>query len=503
MDTTFGDLIDGARVHLDGAIKHARDHVDGDIAAASKDAGRSLTAMLARCAEDFAHAGEVAAPIRQASLLLTRMEEPGPAAAATHPIPLHLRAAARTWGAAGDMLATHFTRHRDAPRSDWAAVIGNRQVREHLLTEVAGHALALAEILDGTALAREPDVRHACVLLRSPAVQQASLPGDAAALRAIPLNQPPQSPPPIPTVAQTPRELSAHIVDGTDTLRALCHRTQATSPRDWQRTALAASVITDLAAKALTQLIRRAYALNPDREHRLRKALQRAANGVQQANAEWKCVLHAWNGRFAPGPIVAPARQQHLEQVAVRLGRLLHDNPIWTPAEENAAPLKRPAAIAPTTADMVPIVRAVLHSIEGLRVVAERDRRDVTQALRIDVEQPGRSQLLAAYRDLGSPKGRALWSLGEAILLAAPAESRDELRQDIHLLELRRDGRTLDGQAVRKQNRTLRRPETLTAHAAMSDSRLDLSAASSAASVAVRSSPPPSPPVRHHGGPSP
>src|SRR5690606_26476521 len=92
----------------------------------------------------------------------------------------------------------HFTQHRDAPRSDWAAVIGNRQVREHLLTEVAEHALALAEILAGTALAHEPDVQEACLLLRSPAVKQASRQGDATALRAVPLNQPPQPPPPIP-----------------------------------------------------------------------------------------------------------------------------------------------------------------------------------------------------------------------------------------------------------------------------------------------------------------
>ncbi|WP_055483180.1 hypothetical protein [Sphaerimonospora mesophila] len=502
MDTTFGDLLDDARGHLGGIAVQDRDHLDAAVTAAAKDASRSLTAMLARCAEDFAHAGEVAAPIRQASLLLTRLEEPGPAAAAAHPLPLHLRAAATAWGAAGDMLATHFTRLREAPRSDWAAVIGNRQVREHLLTEVAGHALALAEILDRTALAHEPDVQQACVLLRSPAVQQASRSGDAAALRAVPLNYSPQPPQPLPQVAQTPQELSTHIVTNIDALRALHHRVQTFSPRDWQRTALAASIITDLAAKTLIQLINRTYELNPG-HGRLRRALRRAAEGVHQAKTEWKCVLRAWNGRVTPGPIVNSVRQQHLEQVAVRLGRLLHDNPAWTPAKQDAAPPKAPGVIAPTTADMVPIASAVLHSVEGLLVVGERDRRNVTKALHVDVGQPGREQLLTAYTELGTSKFGTSRALGEAMLLAAPAELHDGLRQEIHLLELRRGGRKPDDRAVRRSYGSPHPLQTLNARAAMSDSRLDLSAASQAASVPVPPSPIPAPPVRHRGGPSP
>ncbi|GIH51699.1 hypothetical protein SAMN05421833_129107 [Microbispora rosea] len=487
MDTTFGDLLDGAWTHLGGATMHAHPQLGGDITAAAKDACRSLTARLARCAEDFTRADDIAQPIHEASRLLTRLGGYTSAAAARHPLALHLRAASTSWGAAGDMLATHFTRRGDAPRSDWAAVISDEQVRDGLLSEVADHTLALVAVMDRSGLTRDLDTQTACSLLRSSALRCASRSGDAASLRAVPLNEPPWPPQPVPQEAQTPHELSAGIIDGSDALRALCHRPQELSPRQWQRTALAASIISDIAAKSLTQLTRRCYELNPHRQQALGKALQQATDVVQRANAEWKGVRQAWHGQVAAGPLSASVREQHLDQMTVRLGRLLHDNPRWTPARQDRAPLKAPAVIAPAIADMVPIARAVLHAFEGLTVVAGRDRQDVRRVLRADVGQPGRRQLLAAYEQLGSPKARASLALSEAMLLAAPPELRDELWQDIRILELRRNG-TLDGSASAR-TATLHQLKTLIAGADGPESRLDLSTASRTAGATIPPAP--------------
>ncbi|MEU6430760.1 hypothetical protein ABZ860_33100 [Microbispora sp. NPDC046973] len=235
------------------------------------------------------------------------------------------------------MLATHVTRRGDAPRSDWAAVLSDEQVRNGLLNEVADHTLALVAVMDRSGLTRDLDTQTACSLLRC-----ASRSGDAPSLRAVPLNEPPWPPQPVPQEAQTPHELSAGIIAGSDALRGLCHRPQEFSPRQWQRTALAASVITDIAAKSLTQLTRRCYELDPDRQQALGKALQQATDVVQRANAEWKGVRQAWHGQVAAGPLSASVREQHLDQTAVRLGRLLYDNPRWTPARQDSAPLKAP-----------------------------------------------------------------------------------------------------------------------------------------------------------------
>ncbi|MEN3540789.1 hypothetical protein AAH991_37145 [Microbispora sp. ZYX-F-249] len=496
MDTTFGDLLDGAWTHLGGATMHAHPQLPGDITAAAKDACRSLTARLARCVEDFTRADGIAQPIHEASRLLTRLG-PTSAAAAAHPLALHLRAASASWGAAGDMLATHFTRRGDAPRSDWAAVISDEQVRDGLLSEVADHALALVALMDRSGLTRDLDTQTACSLLRSSALRCAFRTGDGASLRAVPLNELPWPPQPVPQQAQTPQELSTGIVAGSDALRALCHRPQEFSPRQWQRTALAASIITDIAGKVLTQLTRRCYELNPDRHQGLGKALQQATDAVQRANTEWKGVRQAWHGQVAAGPMSGSVREEHLDQLTVRLGRLLYDNPTWTPARRDTAPLKAPALIAPGTADMVPTARAVLHAFEGLTIVAERDRLDVRRALRADTGQPGRDQLLTAYERLGSPKVRGSRALSEAILLAAPAELRDELWQDIRILELRRSG-TLDGSTSAREA-TLRRLKALTTGADGYGSRLDLSAVSRLEAAAVPS-PTPMPPPRRYGG---
>ncbi len=183
MDTTFGDLLDGAWTHLGGATMHAHPQLDSDITAAAKDACRSLTSRLARCVEDFARADGIAQPIHEASRLLTRLGGYTSAAAAAHPLALHLRAASTSWGAAGDMLATHFTRRGDAARSDWAAVISDEQVRDGLLSEVADHTLALVAVMDRSGLTRDPDTQTACSLLHSVRVPFRALQGTFGELR--------------------------------------------------------------------------------------------------------------------------------------------------------------------------------------------------------------------------------------------------------------------------------------------------------------------------------
>ncbi|OPG01655.1 hypothetical protein [Microbispora sp. GKU 823] len=196
-------------------------------------------------------------------------------------------------------------------------------------------------------------------------------------------------------------------------------------------------------------------------------------------------------------PLSASFREQHLDQMTVRLGRLLYDNPTWTPARRDTALLKEPAVIAPSIADMVPTARAVLHAFEGLTVVAERDRQDVGRVLRVDTGQPGRDRLLTAYEQLGSPKVRASRALSEAMLLAAPAELHDELWQDIRVLELRR-GERLDG-GTSDRAASLRRLRAMTTGADSYDSRLDLPAVSRVGLVPTPSPASP-PPLRRQGG---
>ncbi|MEW9533592.1 hypothetical protein [Microbispora sp. NPDC049125] len=470
MTATFGDFIDGARAHLEIADRHAHADIHPGISAGIFDAGRSLTAMLARCADDFAGAREVGNPLRHASHLLGRWETDG--SSAQHPIPLHLSAAAVAWGAAGDVLATHFSPRRTHARSDWTTVITDQRVRSHLLSEVAGHALALSSILDRTAHAHAADIRAARHLLSSsPMVAAARLDGSAA-LRVVPLNQP-AAPEPIPQVAQTADELRAGITTGAEALRALRYHDTDKGPAEWHRTALAASIITHISARMLTQLTRRAYELNPDRQHDLGQLLQRATDGLDQSHAEWKGVRRAWLRHLRPGPVARSLRQQHLEQVAVRLGRLLYANPMWTPAPHDAAEIKSPQALATSTGAMVPTLRSVLHTFEALIAVTEQDRGDMIRAGKADHLPDGdTSALRTAYEELSTPKVRTSWSISEAIFLAADPDQRPQLWPEVHALELRRSPTAFTQQAARERDGTSRWLEWLSTRTTVSDTRL-------------------------------
>jgi hypothetical protein len=266
MTATLGDLIDGSWTHLEMAGRHAHPEADGNVSAAVVNAAGRLTAKLARCAADFSGQVQLAGPLRQASDLLARWEPSRDTG--SHPVPLHLSAAAVAWGAAGDALATHLTTYETGKRSDWSTVIIDQQSRDRIASEISGHALALSAILDRTALAHALDVQTASQLLRSPAIASAAQPAGPSALRAVPLKRS-AAPEPIPQQPQTPQQLCHGIITSTDALRTLHLQDNDTDPREWQRTALAASIITHLATRILTQLTLRAYELNPDRRHEL------------------------------------------------------------------------------------------------------------------------------------------------------------------------------------------------------------------------------------------
>ncbi|GAA1311646.1 hypothetical protein Psi02_72570 [Planotetraspora silvatica] len=467
MIATFGDFIDGARKHLDIATRHAHADLGHAVSAETFQAGRRLTRALARCAQDFANANEIAAQLRHASDLLGRWQ-PSPAAG-RHPVPLHLSAAATAWGAAGDLLATHLPLLDSGPRSDWVAVLADRQAHDQLLTAIIDHAQTVSAILKRTALAHAVDIQAACHLLDSLQRPDSPVRNSPTTIRGVPLNHTVAPPPQIWQVPRPPTELRAGITTSAEALRALCHRESESGPWEWQRTALACSIITHISARILTHLTHRASDL-ADLKSDVSKALRRSTDGMEQAHAGWKAVRRAWQGYLAPRPANLSLRQQHLTQMTVGLGRLLYANPLWTPASQDAAPFKTLDAIAPTLADMVPLVQATLHAFEALTVVARRDRRDVTQAIKrsrlLTTEAAG---VLTDYKELNRPTVRTSWALSEAALLAADGAERPALWQDINLLELRRHPTTFTRRAALQRVSTREHMEWLATRTAVSE----------------------------------
>ncbi|MFC0552575.1 hypothetical protein ACFFHJ_16925 [Planotetraspora thailandica] len=440
--------------------------------AAIYQAGASLTATLARCASGFGGSSQLARPLHDASHLLSLVESAG--RRHEHPIPMHLSAAATAWGAADDLLATHFAPRRTHARSDWSSVISDQHVRDQLLKDVADTALMLSAILRRTRPIHILGIQAVPHLLASPAIIEASQLDGSAALGAVPLNQLAQ-PLATPHLPQSPDELCQGIISGTDALRSLSYQYLENGPSEWPRTALAATITTHIGARLLNQLTRRAYELNSDRRHDLSMLLQHATDGFEQAHAAWKGVRHAWHRHLSPGRFASSVRQQHLEQVIVRLGRLLHTNPLWTPVPQHASPIRKPAEIAQNTSHMVPMLRSLLHASEALGTIAEQDRTGALRAIMRGGLSRGDTELLRiAYLDLAAPTARTSWALSEAIFLSSDSEQRLQLWPEIHSMQLRRPPTTRE--IVRERPKTERWLDWTATRSAVSDARFGLPA---------------------------
>lgn len=200
-------------------------------------------------------------------------------------------------------------------------------------------------------------------------------PGAAETLVAVPLRatQPPSVLPATASVGQ----LCAGIITNAEGIRtAQPEAGGQLSSADCRRNATAAVVALHCAYQAVTMLTRRHTELHPARELLVRRTLRLSAGGLHRVLDRWQAVRHRWQrllfDQRRPGPA------DHLDQMTIRLGRLISTNPEWTFELSNLPTLKSPAELAPTTADMSQILLSVRHATEALAELGHRDLAQVT-----------------------------------------------------------------------------------------------------------------------------
>jgi len=104
----------------------------------------------------------------------------------------------------------------------------------------------------------------------------------------------------------------------------------------------------------------------------------------------------------------------------LRMGRLVWDDPQWTPARSRRAPFRAPAALAPEAAAFTTLVSAVHHSVDALTRVAEAETDAVGHAERAGrLYVPTRS--LPEYYDVPRPFAPAPVSRRQALMAAYDA----------------------------------------------------------------------------------
>ena len=142
--------------------------------------------------------------------------------------------------------------------------------------------------------------------------------------------------------------------------------------------AQAAAVTSHLSELALGALATRVGQLPgpPVSEAQLRDV----ADFMVGMRAAWHQVDRMWDVMITESRMLPTQAMTDASDLVLRMGRLVWDDPHWTPAHSRRAPLRNPAALAPGTGAVATVVAAVHQSVDALARLAKADMDAVEAA---------------------------------------------------------------------------------------------------------------------------
>ena len=208
-------------------------------------------------------------------------------------------------------------------------------------------------------------------------------PADAELLCAIPAAMVPQRRRP-GSAGESAAELCDGITISASRLRGAMRDSKdrarwspSVTSGGWQWMAQAA-VTSHLSELALRALATRAGHLPgpPVSEAQLRDV----ADFMVGMRAAWHQVDRMWDVMITESRMLPTQAMTDASDLVLSMGRLVWDDPHWTPAHSRRAALRNPAALAPETGVVVPVVAAVHQSVDALARVAKADMDAVEAA---------------------------------------------------------------------------------------------------------------------------
>ena len=206
---------------------------------------------------------------------------------------------------------------------------------------------------------------------------------DADLLEAIPAAVPPARQP-LGAAAESIAELCDGITVSASRLRAAVHRGQDrarwspdVTSGAWQWMAQAAAITSHLSELALRSLAERAgqhpaLPVTPARLHG-------AADAMTGMRTAWQQVDLMWNTLITERRLLSTPAMSEASDLLLRMGRLVWDNPQWTPARACRGPRRDPAALAPGPDAFTAVLAAAHQAADALARVAITDT-DTVQA---------------------------------------------------------------------------------------------------------------------------
>src|SRR6266704_2351085 len=105
-----------------------------------------------------------------------------------------------------------------------------------------------------------------------------------------------------------------------------------------------------------------------------------AANHLVVMRTAWQQVDQVWDLMITESRLLQTPAMTEATDLVLRMGRLVWDNPQWTPARSDRAPRRTPAALAPGANALNSVVAAVHQAVDALTRVAMTDIQAVEAA---------------------------------------------------------------------------------------------------------------------------
>ncbi|MEU5992829.1 hypothetical protein ABZ806_28000 [Spirillospora sp. NPDC047418] len=351
------------------------------------------------------------------------------------PLAAKLRAASIALGCGLDLLATHFPTNPDQATSVNAAVIAAPDTARALLHQLSTHTATLGHLAYGTATPTDqagPLLLKAAVLARIYSENQPLPP-----ITAIPLHHTPDRIP--PEIGETSDQVLAGI---NASIHRLSNPTTATSVTTWRYLARAAAIICDLNHKTIRQLIYRINELNrPDHL----PAIKRAEFDLRHLRTAWKSIVRHWDTHIGHHGHPANGPATDAGDLIIRLGRLIHTDPAWTPSPRASPHLKPPHQLAPTPTHAAQLATVTLKAVEACNTLAAHHHAAINDAATLHAldrqkkypthipRVPATAWELSTRYEKAQTKGhQTITTIGQAIRVLAPEPN--PATQEAHLI---------------------------------------------------------------------
>lgn len=329
-----------------------------------------------------------------------------------------LRATSIALGCGLDLLSTHFSAPHDQPASATAGVIASTDSARSLLQQLSVHTSTVGHLARRTPTPTDEAgllLLKAALLSHIYSENQTSPPITAVQ----PLHTPGRIPPAVgEDVTQALAGIDASI-------QRLSNPQTSTSVTTWRYLARAAAIICDLDSKTVHQLIHRINELN---EYDRLPALKQAATDVQRTGRSWRTIIRRWDEHIGHYGHPANGPATDASDLIIRLGRLIHADPAWTPSPHSSGRLKPPHELAPDLHHAATLAVITLKTIEACNNLAAHHHAAIIDAAALGAVNrskkypthlprvPGSVRELSTRYHTAKTKGsEAITTLGQAI----------------------------------------------------------------------------------------